>query len=101
MNIDKREELISLYDIYRDLLTDKQRDYFEAYYFDDLSLSEIAVNYNISRNAVYDMLKKTEAILDNYEEKLKIYKKNNQILNIIKKNPDNVILEEIKNIIKE
>ena len=82
MNIDKREELISLYDIYRDLLTDKQRDYFEAYYFDDLSLSEIAVNYNISRNAVYDMLKKTEAILDNYEEKLKIYKKNNQILKI-------------------
>ena len=41
MTIEQREELIELYDVYCNLLTDKQREYFEEYYFDDLSILEV------------------------------------------------------------
>ncbi|MDE7213906.1 MAG: DNA-binding protein, partial [Anaeroplasmataceae bacterium] len=58
MTFEKREEIISLYDAYGLLLTDKQRDYFESYYFDDLSISEIASNFEVSRNAVFDQIKR-------------------------------------------
>ncbi len=98
MNLDKRTELIELFDIYSELLTEKQKSYFEDYYYMDLSLSEIADNYGVSRNAVFDMLKKTEQILQNYEEKLKIHQKNERILNTLK-NSD--YFDEIKNIIEE
>ena len=57
MTFDKREELISLYDSYGCLLTDKQKAYFEEYYFDDLSFSEIASNHGISRTGVLIKLK--------------------------------------------
>jgi len=100
MDILKREELISLFDIYKGLLTDKQRTYFMDYYYSDLSLAEIAENYSVSRNAVFDMLKKTEAILLNYEECLHIHQKNEKILEIIEKSKSNA-LEEIKKVIEE
>lgn len=101
MDIQKRDELISLYDIYKDLLTEKQQEYFENYYYDDLSLGEIAIGSNVSRNAVYDMLKKTEVILERYEEVLKIYSKNSRIQTIINENKDNKELMEIDKILKE
>ena len=56
------EELVyytMLYDIYGTLLTEKQRMYFEEYYFKNLSLSELASIYNISRNAIHKQLKET------------------------------------------
>ena len=96
----KREVLISLFDIYNELLTDKQKSYFMDYYYSDLSLSEIASNNNVSRNAVYDMLKKTEDILNNYENVLKIHQKNLKILEIIEDNSSDA-LEKIKKIIEE
>ncbi len=48
MTLEKREEIIRLYDTYGCLLTDKQKNYFEAYYFDDLSISEISTNHEVS-----------------------------------------------------
>ena len=42
-----------LYDLYSGLLTDKQREYFEDYYFNNLSFSEMAENYDVSRNAIF------------------------------------------------
>ncbi|MDE7384837.1 MAG: DNA-binding protein, partial [Anaeroplasmataceae bacterium] len=72
MTFEKREEIISLYDTYGVLLTDKQKNYFESYYFDDLSITEIASNFEVSRNAVFDQLKRVNLILMEYEEKLKI-----------------------------
>ncbi|MDE7095628.1 MAG: DNA-binding protein, partial [Anaeroplasmataceae bacterium] len=75
MTFEKREEIISLYDAYGSLLTDKQRDYFESYYFDDLSISEIATNFEVSRNAVFDQIKRVNLILMDYEGKLKIVDK--------------------------
>ena len=60
----------NLYDLYKNLLTDKQQEYFEDYYFNNLSLSEIADNYNISRNAVSKQLSVIKEKLDDYEQKL-------------------------------
>ncbi len=96
-----REEFIILFDIYQELLTEKQREYFTAYYFDDLSISEIAENFEVSRNAVFDQIKKVCSILLNYEDKLLINKKNREILNILDKNNIEEIKEEIQRIIKE
>ncbi len=101
MDIIERETLIELFDTYRELLTDKQIEYFENYYFLDLSLAEIAENLNVSRNAIHDMLKKTEQNLLNYESKLKINEKNKKILSIINNSPKTNELEEIQKIIEE
>ena len=73
--MDKNIYLINLYDLYGSLLTKKQQNYFEEYYFDNLSLKEISENYNVTRNAIFNVLKETEEKLKNYEEKLKILKK--------------------------
>jgi predicted DNA-binding protein YlxM (UPF0122 family) len=73
--LEKTQNLVMLYDLYNPLLTDKQREYFEMYYFDDFSLAEIADNLTISRNAVFDALKKVNNILEEYESKLHLYEK--------------------------
>lgn len=64
-----------LYDFYHPLLTKKQMEYMELYYREDYSLSEIAENNNVSRQAVYDTLKRTEQLLEMYEKKLKLVEK--------------------------
>lgn len=58
-----------LFDFFGDLLPEKQREYFDLYYNDDLSLSEIAEITGISRQGVRDGLKKAETALLEYEEK--------------------------------
>ncbi|MBQ9519917.1 MAG: hypothetical protein IJR67_00370 [Acholeplasmatales bacterium] len=98
MENNKREEIISLYDLYYNLLTDKQRDYFEEYYFSDLSISEIAINFDISRNGVHDQLKRAVANLYSFEEKLGLLKKIEKINNL---EIDDNIKSEIIDIIKE
>ena len=98
MEINKREEIIELYDIYGSLLTDKQRMYFEEYYFMDLSLQEIADNYEISKNGVFDQIKRTIHTLELYEDKLMLSKKIDKIKSL---NIDDNIKEEILMIIKE
>ena len=98
MQPDSREYLIELYDLYQRLLTEKQQMYFESYYFLDLSLSEIAENYNISRNGVYDQIKRVEQSLYDYEEKLNLYKKFSKISSL-DLNKDHI--EEILSILKE
>ena len=98
MENNKREEIISLYDLYYNLLTDKQRDYFEEYYFSDLSISEIAINFDISRNGVHDQLKRAVANLYSFEEKLGLLKKIEKINNL---EIDDNIKSEIIDIIKD
>ncbi len=96
MENQKREALIKLYDIYNQLLTDKQRLYFEEYYYNDLSLSEISENYEISRNAVFDQLNKVEKLLYSYEEKLHLNEKYDKLFKVTK---DKDILNKIENIL--
>ena len=62
-------DLTLLLDYYGELLTEKQRTYFDWHYNEDLSLSEIAENYEISRQGVRDMLVRTEATLREFETK--------------------------------
>ena len=71
--MDKKLYLVNLYDYYGVLLTEKQQQYFENYYFDDLSLGEIAENDNVSRNAVHGQLKNVEERLQFYEKSLHLY----------------------------
>lgn len=91
-------ELTILYDYYGELLTSKQQLYFEDYYFNNLSLQEIAENYNISRNAVYNSLKEIEKKLIHYELVLKLYEKSKIIESLIV-DLDDDIQEKIKELI--
>ncbi|MGX5377423.1 putative DNA-binding protein [Ligilactobacillus sp. LYQ135] len=73
MEIAKTNRINSLFEFYEPLLTKKQMEYLAQYYRDDYSLGEIAENYNVSRQAVYDNIKRTEKILEEYEDKLHLY----------------------------
>ncbi len=68
--MDKVLEITLLYDFYGELLTKKQSNVIELYYLDDYSLNEIGDRYGITRQAVHEMIKRTEKILMQYEEKL-------------------------------
>lgn len=81
--LEKHEYYINLFDFYESILTEKQRLYFKEYYFNDLSLSEIANNYNISRSAVYDHINKVHKLLDKYESSLKLFSKFTKRLEIL------------------
>lgn len=74
-SLEKKNHYNFLYSYYQELLTEKQREVFESYYFQDYSLSEISEELNVSRNAIWDLLKKVEHNLDEYEKKLKLYEK--------------------------
>lgn len=74
-NIDKKAYYAILFEYYKELLTEKQIETFICYYNEDYSLAEIAEEFNISRNAVWDTLKKVVSLLEHYEEKLRLYQK--------------------------
>ena len=59
-----------LFDFYGELLTDHQKNIYEASVSEDLSLSEIAAQEGISRQGVHDLINRTDKILENYEQKL-------------------------------
>lgn len=82
MELEKSEQMNILFDFYSKLLTEKQRDYMNLYYVEDFSLGEIAEQFNVSRQAVYDNLKRSEDILKSYEDKLQIIE-NMQVENAI------------------
>lgn len=73
----------TLFDIYKDLLTEKEKDVFILYYEEDYSLQEIAENKNISRSAVGKMIKTVEEKLENFENILKVYKKNENVKKVL------------------
>lgn len=75
MGLEKTTRMNYLFDFYQELLTPKQRSYMMLYYLDDHSLGEIADEYNITRQAVYDNIRRTEAMLEEYEEKLQLFEK--------------------------
>ena len=97
----EQDLLIILFDYYEELLTDSQKKYFIDYYFNNLSLAEIAENENVSRNAVSKDLKLTKEKLVNYEDKLKLYDKDKKMRKVIDKITDNSIKEELEKILDE
>ena len=90
-SLEKKQRVNLLMDLYEDLLTEKQREYL------DLSLSEISLIKNVSKNAVFDNLKKACLHLENYEEKLNLLEKHQKRLEIID-DLEKDIKEEHKNI---
>lgn len=73
--LEKTTRINNLLDFYRVLLTPKQRVYMDLYYLEDYSLGEISNTHDISRQAVYDNIRRTENILENYETTLQLYEK--------------------------
>lgn len=94
--MDKKVYYNNLYDYYSGLFTTKQQEYYEAYYYQDFSLSEIAENNDVSRNAVHGQIKIVEEKLEFYESVLGLYEKSLKIKEII-----NNIDEETKKRIEE
>ena len=87
-----------LFDYYGELFTDKQKEYFTDYYFNNLTLQEIADNNDVSRNAVHKNIKEILNKLDYYEEKLNLYSNKQKIEKLIE-NIDVDIKEQIKELI--
>jgi uncharacterized protein len=83
--LEKTTRINYLLDFYQALLTPKQLSYMEMYYLEDYSLGEISEEANVSRQAVYDNIKRTEAMLESYEEKLHLYEKFMERMKIIRK----------------
>lgn len=84
-NLEKQQRVNMLMDCYNDLLTEKQQQYLNLYYEEDLSLAEIAEDLNVSRNAVYDNLKRAVALLEDYEKKLHLLEKHMQRIDLIQR----------------
>lgn len=93
--------IISLFDFYSSLLTEKQQKYFMEAYFEDKSLSEIAEIYNVSKNAIHDSLKNIVNDLLKYEEKLKLKYKYDQRTSLIKLIDDKNLREKFLEIEEE
>ena len=97
--MEKRDYYIILYDYYSSLFSDKQKEYFEDYYFNNLSLSEISENIGISRNAIHKGIKLIEKKLLFYEENLSLYKKNQKLKEIIDNIEDKNIKEKLEGLL--
>lgn len=85
--LEKFLHMSTLFDIYGALLTDKQKRCLQMHLFEDFSLSEISDELGISRQAVYDMLKRSEQVMQQYENKLGLAarstREKNELLSIL------------------
>ncbi|GIO41780.1 putative DNA-binding protein [Paenibacillus apis] len=73
--LEKTNRINLLFDFYEKLLTEKQQTFMRYYFLDDFSLGEIASEFSISRQAVYEHIKRAEEMLENYEDKLGLLRK--------------------------
>ena len=100
MELDKTELMNNLLDLYGGLLTENQLNVMELYYMNDLSLSEIAEELNVTRSAVHDTLKKASIMLEMYESKLGLLAKEKEKMLLLEK-IDTLSIEEIKSIVEK
>ena len=102
---EKTIRYISLYIIYKDLLTHTQRDIAGDYFLANLSLSEIAEDRNVSRSAVEDAIKKSCVKLDEYESNMHLLEKKEKLLKLTSKLKQKALntseIEELEEIEKE
>ena len=101
--MEEKVEISILLEIYGKLLTEKQYQFMNDYYNNDLSLSEIAENESITRQAVMRIIQKSKNKLKEYEQKLQIMKKQEEIkknIEILKKDiKSNKNLDKIENLL--
>ena len=88
-------EMTLLYDYYGDLLTDRQKQCFDLKYNQDLSLTEIAQELQVSRQGVYDNLSRAEALLRNMEDKTGCVRRD-----LALRSAENIILEAAEELLK-
>ena len=100
MILDKFVEIANLFEIYSSLVSEKQKEYLEAHFENDLSLSEIAKNNNVSRQAIYDNIKRGIALLYDYEDKLKFYQIKKNIREELMNLKENYTKEKLEKIIE-
>lgn len=81
--IDKVTRVINLYDLYCVLLTKRQREIMEMYYFDDWSLAEVAENLGVTRQAVHDNVRRAEDQLESYEKALSLLENTHSVSMIV------------------
>ena len=109
--IERKIKFGNLFDFYGQLLTEKQQKILQLYYLEDLSLGEIGDILSVSRQAIHDVIKRSEKTLDSYELKLELFKKFNEqnsnleeVIKIIDKETqinESDVLMKIKNIVIE
>ena len=97
--MNEQDKIIILYDYYSELFSDMQKKYFEAYYFDNLSLSEIALNEDKSRNAIHKSIKNVVNKLYEYEDKLKLYSKDQKLKKIISETDDDKLKKRLEGLL--
>ena len=99
--MEKDFRYIELFEIYKGLLTENQRDMFASHYIYDLSLSEIAEQENRSRQTIYDAIRKVKVKLDEYENLLRLKTINDNLLSVAKKleGKDKELAEQILELI--
>lgn len=81
--LEKTNRINLLFDFYETLLTEKQQTFLKYYFLDDFSLGEIASEFGISRQAVYEHIKRAEEVLEAYEEKLGLLRKDEERVRMI------------------
>ena len=91
---------IELFEVYKELLTKKQRELFSSHYLFDLSLAEIAEQEGGTRQSVYDAVKKVKAKLLEYEKSLCLLKKNNSLKQLASQIDDEQIVSKIMEIVE-
>jgi len=99
--LEKTTRINFLFDFYHELLTPKQQKYMKMYYLEDLSLSEISELSSVSRQAVYDNIKRTEAMLETYEEKLHLYDKFKDRTDIIEKLEEKAENQQMSSLVQQ
>jgi predicted DNA-binding protein YlxM (UPF0122 family) len=92
----KREH--KLYDFYAPLLTNRQREIYEATEFEDLSLAEAADEFGVSRNAIFETIKKVNKNLEDYEAKLRLFSKSEKRAEIYYSIEDKEIVKRLESI---
>ncbi|MFB5759760.1 putative DNA-binding protein [Paenibacillus medicaginis] len=110
--LEKTNRINLLFDFYEPLLTEKQQTFLKYYFHDDFSLGEIASEFEISRQAVYEHIKRAEQMLEMYEDKLGLLDKHERrsreleqlsgmfaVLINGQERPDPEVLQQIKDIV--
>ena len=108
MKMDEIFKQSLLYDFYGELLTEHQKEIYEQFIVDDLSLSEIAKDAGISRQGVHDLIKRCNKILEEYEEKLhlverflSVKEKVHQIDGLLAEAEEDQLIQKIRKISSE
>ncbi len=95
----EREYILSLYEIYKELLSDREKEYFENYYYEDFNLQEIADNFNVSKSYVGKYINEIETKLKGFENALKISYKFSRIRSVIDEEDNELLKIKIEEIL--